>query len=148
MKTAEQIIIKNSEIKYLDEVYNLENDSIGLWNVKQFEDELKSDISLFQVALIHNTVAGYIAAWHIADEIQINSLAVMPQYRKMGIAAGLIDSIIDSCSSEVSIIILEVRASNDLAVSFYKRYGFLATGIRKGFYQDDDALLMEKRLRM
>jgi len=37
-----------------------------------------------------------------------------------------------------------VRVSNEPAIELYRTYGFVATGVRKGYYNDnrEDALIM------
>ena len=44
----------------------------------------------------------------------------------------------------VKYITLEVRVSNEPAISLYSKYGFKSLGTRKGYYQDnnEDALIM------
>ena len=41
---------------------------------------------------------------------------------------------------------LEVRVSNDPAIELYRSFGFVATGVRRGYYSDnrEDALIMWK----
>ena len=43
---------------------------------------------------------------------------------------------------------LDVRISNEPAIAFYKKHGFIEDGIRKGFYEQpkEDALLMSKEI--
>ena len=54
---------------------------------------------------------------------------------------------LEACSSKgVKIYSLEVRVSNQSAISLYERYGFKQVGLRKAYYQDnhEDAYLMIK----
>ena len=46
--------------------------------------------------------------------------------------------------NRVKDLLIEVRASNDIAMSFYKKSGFVKKGIRKDYYSDtkEDAILM------
>ena len=37
---------------------------------------------------------------------------------------------------------LEVRISNDAALGLYRKLGFASVGLRPGYYQDEDALVM------
>ena len=43
-------------------------------------------------------------------------------------------------------ITLEVAEDNDSAISLYKKCGFIDVGRRKGFYDQRDALIMEKTI--
>jgi ribosomal-protein-alanine N-acetyltransferase len=46
------------------------------------------------------------------------------------------------------VVTLEVRPSNDAALSLYRRMGFEEKGHRRGYYLDngEDALIMVKKL--
>ena len=44
-------------------------------------------------------------------------------------------------------VLLEVRSSNTAAIRLYEEYGFVKTGIRKGYYDNkEDALIMCKNI--
>ena len=49
---------------------------------------------------------------------------------------------------DIKAITLEVRKSNEVAKSLYKKYGFEEYGIRPGYYSDDheDAIIMWKTI--
>ena len=46
-------------------------------------------------------------------------------------------------------VTLDVRRSNDSAQRLYRSFGFVPTGVRKGYYSDngEDALVMALELR-
>jgi len=83
----------------------------------------------------------------VSDEIQINSIAVKKSLRKHGIGSKLLSAVINDNSGKLfSSVFLEVRSLNTDAISFYIDNGFTKTGLRKKYYIDDDAVLMEKKL--
>ena len=43
-------------------------------------------------------------------------------------------------------ITLEVRVSNIRAINLYKKFGFREVALRKYYYGDEDAILMEKQV--
>ena len=43
-------------------------------------------------------------------------------------------------------ITLEVRKSNEIAIHLYKKMGFNEAAIRKYYYGDEDAILMELKV--
>ena len=47
---------------------------------------------------------------------------------------------------EIDNITLEVRVSNDIARNLYKKFNFNEVAIRKYYYGDEDAILMEKQV--
>ncbi len=92
-------------------------------------------------------VLGFAGMWLIIDECHITNIAVHPNYRKLGIGNILMNKIITICKERnITGITLEVRESNTPAKNLYYKYGFKDSGIRKGYYADnnEDALLMWK----
>lgn len=146
-KNSLNLSFKKAEAAHIEEVYKIEKESIGLWNIKQFYEELTCSFSVFIIAAVDDDIAAYLAAWRVADEIQINSIAVKPRYRRHGIGIKLIYEAINLYSSvKPEKIVLEVAASNTDAINFYKNNGFTQSGTRKNFYIDEDAFIMEKNL--
>lgn len=74
----------------------------------------------------------------------IATLGVLPEYRGQGVGALLLAT----CESqlEVPTIRLCVRASNDVAIRLYRRFGYAQVGRWPRYYTDgEDGLVMEKR---
>jgi [ribosomal protein S18]-alanine N-acetyltransferase len=85
----------------------------------------------------------------VAAEAEILNLAVAVSFRRTGVAAELLQSALESFFlAHVRRIYLEVRASNAPAIGFYKKHGFITTGMRPDYYQypPESAVLMEKIL--
>ncbi len=75
------------------------------------------------------------------------NVAVDPDYRRRGIATRLLEHVFESTRDDQRRgYTLEVRVSNDRAISLYERLGFERQGIRRGYYTDnrEDALIMWK----
>lgn len=88
---------------------------------------------------------GFIFIRHAADEMEILNLAVLPAYRRQGIARELLNaSLLWTAADGVRAVWLEVRASNSSAISFYQSRGFRAAGSRPHYYSQpaEDALLL------
>lgn len=91
-------------------------------------------------------ILGYMCYWIVFDELRIMNVAVAPPMRRRGIARQLVDHALGEGRAQgVRRMLLEVRASNEPAVSLYERFGFTRTGVRKDYYSDpqEDAILME-----
>ena len=52
----------------------------------------------------------------------------------------------DLKNNNVKEITLEVKMTNIKAIHLYKKYNFKEIGIRKGYYQGIDGILMKKEL--
>lgn len=141
------ILIRKALFSDIESVYEIEQESVRSWTIPQFLQELDNKFSLFLVAEKENIIAGYLIAWKIADEIQLNSIAVKKYFRRQGIGNKLLSEInqndFNKCYSK---IYLEVRSRNQDALDFYFSNGFTKTGVRKNYYRDDDAILMEKKI--
>ena len=95
-------------------------------------------------------VVGYAAVLCAADEGNLVSIGVDEDCREMGIASELLDIIYEAAQLRgVSSINLEVRPSNQAAISLYEKEGFECVGKRPRFYRnpEEDALLYIKYLR-
>lgn len=117
------------------------------WSVSAFEYELKNPLSLWLVAADGETVAGYVGSQTVMDESDMMNIAVAPAYRRQGIAEQLIASLIEGLQQRQShCLTLEVRVSNEPAISLYHKLGFLQVGRRPGYYRNprEDALILRK----
>ena len=90
-------------------------------------------------------VIGYIGMKVVLDEADITNVAVLPAYRKKGIAGKLLEQLLDEARQQgIYSIYLEVRDSNAAAITLYKHAGFKEVGKRKNYYEhpQEDARLM------
>ena len=90
-------------------------------------------------------IPGYVGMWFMADEAHITAIAVREQYRGRGIGELLLIGCVElSVLRRAREVTLEVRVTNDLAQSLYKKYGFEVKGVRKRYYTDnnEDAYIM------
>ncbi|HOP61874.1 MAG TPA: ribosomal protein S18-alanine N-acetyltransferase [Spirochaetota bacterium] len=143
----EQICIRNAEFSDLEKIYTIEHESINSWTLNQFTEELGRNFSRFIVAIVSDIIAGYAVAWYVAGELQLNSIAVSNNFRRQGIGSILLNSLISNeFKNDISKILIEVRKKNTDAIDFYLKNGFMIAGTRKNYYNDDDAILMEKNI--
>lgn len=94
-------------------------------------------------------LCGYCAVMRILNESELVSIAVHEDYRNMGIAREILDIAYDMArDAGVEMIHLEVRESNEAAISLYESEGFERDGLRKDFYSKpkENALLYTKYL--
>jgi len=131
----------------IDIIYSIEEEASSLWKINYFNDELEINFSTFIVAEFKNEIIGFAVAWYVFSEIQLNNIAVKKEYRRSGIGTAMLNYIINSLEpAGIRKIFLEIKKSNNIAKSFYQNCGFIETGIRKKYYQIEDAILMEKEL--
>ena len=119
------------------------------WSKALFDGEVKNPNAYYLVATDSGVPVGYCGIQTVLDEGDITNIAVLPDYRKSGIASSLLKGITEyAISKEISFITLEVRESNINAIKLYEKFGFEFVGKRKNYYPDnrETALLMTKQL--
>ena len=83
----------------------------------------------------------------VLDEGEIVNVATHPDHRRRGYARAVIDEVLKLARERgVTMLTLEVRESNAAARALYESAGFLAVGIRAGFYSHprEDAVIMTR----
>jgi len=90
-------------------------------------------------------VAAFCAFWLVVDEIHINNVAVLPQYRGRGMGSAVLRHVLNEARQlGATRATLEVRASNEGARRLYERLGFHLAGVRPNYYSSpvEDALIL------
>ncbi len=90
----------------------------------------------------NNSIKGFIHIQNGLDIIDLLNIMVKPEYRNQGIGSALLKYIIDNKQDKK--IMLEVRSKNINAIKLYQKYDFKIINIRKNYYKDDDAIIMER----
>lgn len=82
-------------------------------------------------------VVGYLAAYRVEDEWELQYIVVAQECHHRGIATYLVDELIRRVrAAKGSSIFLEVRESNQNARALYRKVGFEEISLRKGYYTD------------
>jgi [ribosomal protein S18]-alanine N-acetyltransferase len=88
---------------------------------------------------------GFCSFWRVLDELHINNIAVLPEFRRHGIATALLTYVLaEGVRLGAKRATLEVRRSNDQARALYERFGFTIAGVRQAYYTKpvEDALVL------
>ena len=118
------------------------------WHETTFRGEIQNEGISFPLVASEPTerrVVGYSIFWRIQGEIQINNIAVHPDFRGLGIGEAILREVLDKARSEGAVFVsLEVRVSNGPARSLYEKFGFEIIGSRKDYYVNpaEDALVL------
>ena len=111
------------------------------WSEATWREELRSPFSLYLVLVEGDVVSGHIGGKLVADALHIMTIAVRPERRRKGFARALIKAVL-AAQPSARRVYLEVRPSNLAARELYDSLGFVQTGVRPGYYGDEDALLL------
>jgi len=116
------------------------------WSEESFRKEITENrLAYYIVAEISGRMVGYAGLWSIVDEGHITNVAVHPDFRRKRIGEALITVLLNhTLENGILSHTLEVRASNDPAISLYTKFGFEPAGLRKNYYEDngEDAIIM------
>jgi ribosomal-protein-alanine N-acetyltransferase len=123
------------------------------WTRAMYEEELRNAGTAFIIVLriAATPVAGYCSYRLVADELQINNVAVRPEHRGKGYGRVLVRSALDHGRAASALTaLLEVRRSNLAAQRLYLGMGFVQVGERPRYYShpEEDALVLARDVRI
>ena len=135
-----------SELNELSSI--LASDFDDFWSYSILKDEINSENSYYIVAKSENEIVGFAGIKVLLDESDIMNIVTKKSYRNKGIGSILLQNLIDlSYNLNLKQITLEVNESNLSAISLYKKFDFKKIGLRKNYYNSQNAIIMSKLLR-
>jgi len=143
-------MIRKMTVQDLDQLMIIENEAFSLpWSRSSYEAELHNAYADYLVCDCAGELAGYIGMWTVMEEAHLTNVAVASKFRGKGIARILMQTQEKLARSKgASMMLLEVRPSNQAALQLYSSLGYIHAAIRKNYYSDnqEDALIMVKHL--
>lgn len=140
--------LKTEHLKTLIEVENLSFSDP--WSLSAFKEEIKNKLANYIVVVEKDKVVAYGGFWKVVDEAHITNVAVHPDYRGNKLGDMILGQLVkDAVEMGLERMTLEVRAHNMVAQGLYRKFGFVLSGIRPGYYRDnqEDAYIMWKELK-
>lgn len=122
------------------------------WSTAQFKEEFAGipTTRFMSVAEDGNTIVGYCGVFLPAPgvEADILTVAVLPAYRRQGIAREFMRQIEEwAVERKASAMMLEVELNNDSAIALYQSLGYKKISVRMDYYgPGKDAHVMRKEL--
>ena len=137
---VESIVIEKMTRSDVSRVMEIERQCFATpWHESAYITELSNRSAYYVVARIGDLIVGYGGLWIIADEAHITTIAVESPYRGRKIGERiLVDMLEEAMARGVRRITLEVRERNVAAQNLYRKYGFAAAAIRRGYYTDNN----------
>jgi [ribosomal protein S18]-alanine N-acetyltransferase len=113
------------------------------WSLAMFVLELSKPSGICLAATTDSGLVGYLICSRYSDVWHLMNVAVEPDMRRQGLATMLMQSLFETAGPDARYT-LEVRTSNDEAITMYRRFGFRPAGRRRRYYHDngEDALIM------
>lgn len=131
----------------IDQILEVEHASFATpWSREAFYNEIYNNkFAVYIVLEEDQKIIGYVGAWVVIDEAHITNVAILPSYRGKKLGEALLRKMM-SVAKDMGArsMTLEVRVTNNVAQSLYRKLGFQNGGIRKNYYTDnqEDALVM------
>ena len=144
---SQTLTFRFMEERDLDAIVELENRCFTVpWSRDAFYNELNQNkFACYIVLEQEDQIIGYCGAWLIIDEAHITNIAILPEFRGQKLGEALLNKMIErSREKGIERMTLEVRKSNTVAQSLYKKLGFQNGAVRKNYYSDnqEDAIVM------
>ena len=117
---------------------NIEKACFGrdAWTINNIISEFNNEYSFFIGEVVDDKIVGYVCVRAMYEEAQICNIAVLPEYRRQGIATGLLAATDElAVSKDCERCELEVNTANTPAVELYKKCGYEIAGTRVNFYR-------------
>ncbi len=112
------------------------------WTEGILEDELAADNRSYLIAE-DGGVSGFAGVMVVGEEAHVTNLVVAEESRRRGVGKALMLGLVETAlEMGARHLTLEVRSKNEAARSFYAHFGLAPVGVRRGYYGDDDALIM------
>ena len=141
------MLVSSGQIEYAPVIAELYRQCFpDKWSATEIQKILRLPTTIGWV-----TEKGFLICSKVLDEVEIISIGVLPNYRRMHIGSTLLSGLIDYAGrKKIKKIFLEVSVLNIPAQGLYARFGFKQTGIRKAYYQTEngmvDALCLVKEI--
>jgi [ribosomal protein S18]-alanine N-acetyltransferase len=131
----------------IDQILEVEHASFATpWSRDAFYNEIYNNkFAVYIVLEEDEKIIGYVGAWVVIDEAHVTNLAILPSYRGKKLGEALLRKMMAVAKDMgARSMTLEVRVTNNVAQSLYRKLGFQNGGIRKNYYSDnqEDALVM------
>lgn len=124
-------------------IYETLKDTLTPWAEQGISDSIKNDMALICEG------AGVIIARVTPGECEILNFAVGREKRGQGFGEALLQRLLEEAKKTgADTVYLDVRKTNNAAISLYKKAGFEIYSERKDFYRNppEDAVLMRLNL--
>jgi tRNA threonylcarbamoyl adenosine modification protein YeaZ/ribosomal-protein-alanine acetyltransferase len=118
------------------------------WTVEDLTATLALPGAQALVVELMGTIYGFVQFQWVVGEAEINTICVLPNYRRQQFGRDLMEELIRHLQAiGTTKLFLEVAEINLAARGLYDRFGFVISGLRKGYYADgQNAVTMVREL--
>ncbi len=144
MGMTRSLSVREMNPQDLSQVMELERSTFQTpWTREIFETEMDNAGRCYLVAEHSDRIVGFGGLMVVDVDAHINTLATVRPAPVPAIGTRLMLALVNrGLEQEAEYLSLEVRATNHRAQEFYRKFGMAPVGVRKFYYQDEDALIM------
>lgn len=107
------------------------------------DSELSSALSLCCTERRGGRIVAFALGRVVADEAELFQIGTLTEFRGQGIAESLLRRLhTEMLLRGAKTCFLEVRSKNSAAIALYQKLGYSRVGFRRGYYPNDDAIVM------
>lgn len=146
---SQSICFARMQSEDLEEVLHIEYSTYPYpWSRGNFLASISSGYETWVIRHASGMLIGYFLLMPALDEAHLLNITVHADYHGLGLGRMLLDkAVVLAKERAVRSILLEVRPSNQRALTVYRRYGFVPIGTRKNYYPAsnntrEDAIVM------
>ncbi len=152
--SPEDLMLNDMRSEDLSDIVRIEQTThISPWARLSFEESLTRG-DLCRIVRTQDEIIAYHVASEVIDELHILNVVCAPKAQGHGLGHLLMQDIIDHAeANKLKKLFLEVRASNVIAQSLYRKWGFKQIAVRKKYYRPtkdglerEDALVFLREL--
>ncbi len=146
-RELKQLVKEKSEIKkplFVQDLLDIENECFthNKFTEKMFEEELSLATRKYFVTYYKGKPIAYMGLMQIENELCLLKVAVLPEFRRLGLAKKLLNKAIElKNENNADVFYLEVNSNNSGAIAFYQNLGFKVKHERKNYYENGDSCL-------
>ena len=121
------------------------------WSKNQIIESILNPTNLCYSISVNNQIIGFLMAMSAIDTADILNISINKDYQGKGYGKKLLHNLIKNLKDRaIGQLILEVRKSNQAAITFYLKHGFEEISLRKNYYminskhpnQKEDGIIM------
>jgi ribosomal-protein-alanine N-acetyltransferase len=137
---------KDVELEQVLEIDALCFNQYDAYTLDDYQRWFNYNSDLCLVAVIDGRIAGDVISRIVEGRAELASMATHPSFRRRGVAEALLAETVRRIKARgIPQIDIEVRKTNFIGLSFWKKMGFEVIGEQPGFYGDgEDAWQMRK----
>ncbi|AXE62408.1 ribosomal protein S18-alanine N-acetyltransferase [Candidatus Thioglobus sp. NP1] len=126
-------------LSQLDNIVSIESSSSSYpWTKTQLKESIKNPNNLCYSATYEGDIIGYLIVMLASETADILNIGINPNNQRKGYGSLLMSYLYKELKNRlIEEVFLEVRESNQSAISFYLNQGFKEISIRKNYYKSN-----------